>query len=161
MSPYFIATVQQPLLPMDLVIYDLKVPATEDFLKDIKKLWKTIYQRETHQAIQNKTKSDKAWRQSIIQVGEFLMLSICHLVLKAVTRKLKPRILGTFWVEAQVGANTFKLTLPGHNTNPVFNVLLLQLYQRECMPPGPIEEEGEAEHKLEKIIQHCGNGRRW
>ena len=39
---------------MDLVLHDLKVPATEDFLKDIKKLWSTIYLRETHQAIKDK-----------------------------------------------------------------------------------------------------------
>ena len=59
MSPYFTATGQQPLLPMDLVIHDLKVLATKGFLKGIKKLWKTIYQRETHQAIEEKTKTDK------------------------------------------------------------------------------------------------------
>ena len=43
MSPYCMATGQQPLLLIDLVLRDLKVPATEDFLKGIKKLWKTIY----------------------------------------------------------------------------------------------------------------------
>ena len=45
---------------MDLVLYDLKVPATGDFLKDIKKLWKTIYQKETYQAKKNKTRANMA-----------------------------------------------------------------------------------------------------
>ena len=36
---------------MDLALHDIKVPAAEDFLKDIKNLWNTIYQRENHQAI--------------------------------------------------------------------------------------------------------------
>ena len=38
MSPYFFATLQQPLLPMDLVLRDLKVLVTEVFFKDIKKM---------------------------------------------------------------------------------------------------------------------------
>ena len=59
-SPYFIATGLQPLLPMDLVLCDLKVPATEDFLKDIKKLQSTIYQRENHQATKDETQANKA-----------------------------------------------------------------------------------------------------
>ena len=57
MLPYFIATGQQPLLPMNLALHDIKVPATKDFLKDTKKLWSTNYQRESHQAI--KDKADK------------------------------------------------------------------------------------------------------
>ena len=48
LSPYFVATGRQPLLARDLVLYDLKVLATEDFPKDIKNLWSTIYQRATH-----------------------------------------------------------------------------------------------------------------
>ena len=51
---------------MDLVLYNLKVPTAENFLKDIKKLWKTIYQRETQQAMQDKTQADKVQRQSTI-----------------------------------------------------------------------------------------------
>ena len=51
---------------MDLVLCDLKVPATEDFMKDIKKLWKIIYQREAHQAIQDKNQADSMLRQSTI-----------------------------------------------------------------------------------------------
>ena len=47
---------------MDLVLHDLKVPATEDFFKDIKKLWKAIYQREIHQAINDKTQADMVQR---------------------------------------------------------------------------------------------------
>ena len=36
MSPYLVTTGSQALLPMDLVLCNLKVPATEDFLRDIK-----------------------------------------------------------------------------------------------------------------------------
>ena len=42
---------------MDLALHDVKVPATEDFLKDIKKLWNTIYQRESRQDIEDKTQA--------------------------------------------------------------------------------------------------------
>ena len=67
LSPYFFATRGQPLLPMDLALHDLKVPAAEDFLKDTKKLWSTIYQRDSHQAIKDKSRANKARRQSTIQ----------------------------------------------------------------------------------------------
>ena len=97
---------------MDLILHNLKVPATEDFLKDIKKLWNTIHQRETQQDIQDKSRASKAQRQSNIQVEDLIMLRTRHLVLKAISRKLKPRFIGLLRVEAQVGANTFKLTLP-------------------------------------------------
>ena len=60
MSPYFINTGKQPLLPMDLALLDVKLPETEEFLKEIKKLWITIYQRESQQAIKDKTQADKA-----------------------------------------------------------------------------------------------------
>ena len=81
---------------MDLVLYNLKMPAIKDFLKNIKKLWSTIYQRETHQAVKDKTQADMVWWQSIIQVTDLVMLSTCYLVLKAVTGKLKPRFVGSF-----------------------------------------------------------------
>ena len=81
------------------------------------------------------------------------MLSSCHLVLKAVTRKLKPRFIGPFRVEAQVQANTFKLTQPATmRVHPVFNIALLQPYQGEYKPSGPIEVEGEVEYKVKKIM---------
>ena len=58
MSLYFVTTGCQPVLPMDLVLYDLKLPATKDFLRYIKKLYSTIYQREIQQAIKDKTRAD-------------------------------------------------------------------------------------------------------
>ena len=54
------------LLSTDLVLYNLKVPVTENFLRDIKKLKITIYQRKTHQAIEDKTWPEKVWWKSTI-----------------------------------------------------------------------------------------------
>ena len=69
--------------------------------------------------------------------------------------------MGPFRAEEQLEANAFKLSLPATmQVYPVFNVSLLQPYQGEYKPLGPIEVEGEAEYKVEKIIQHHGNGRR-
>ena len=74
------------------------------------------------------------------------MLNTHHLVLKAVTGKLKPRFVGLFQVEAQVGANIFKLTLPATmRFYPVFNVSFLCPYKGEYRPLGTIEVEGKAE----------------
>ena len=81
---------------MDLVLHDLKVPAAEDSLKDIKKLCSTMYQRESHQAIKDKNQANKARRWSTIQVGDLVMPITCHLVLKSITGKLKPRFIGPF-----------------------------------------------------------------
>ena len=80
------------------------------------------------------------------------MLSTHHLVLKAVIGKLKPRFLGLFRVEAQVGANTFKLTLPTTmRLYPVLNVSLLKPYQGEYRPLGPIEVEVKADMKSGRL----------
>ena len=58
-------------------------------------------------------------------------------------------------------ANAFRLALPNTmQVHPVFNISLLQPYQGEYKPPGPIEVEEEAEYEVEKIIRHHGNGRR-
>ena len=68
------------------------------------------------------------------------MLSTRQLVLKAVTRKPKPPFVRPFQVEAQVGANTFKLILPTTmQVHQVFNISLLQPYQGEYIPLGPSE----------------------
>ena len=81
------------------------------------------------------------------------MVSTRHLVLKAVTGKLKPRFIGPFQVEAQLGANAFKLTLPATiRAHPVFNASLLQPYQGDYKPLGPIEVEGEVENKVKNIM---------
>ena len=57
-------------------------------MKDIKKLWKIIYQREAYQAIRDKNWADKALKQFTIQIVDLVMLNTRHLVLKAVTGKL-------------------------------------------------------------------------
>ena len=51
---------------MNLAFHDLKVPETENFLRDSKKLWSTIYQTENHQAIKNVTRADMAQQQFTI-----------------------------------------------------------------------------------------------
>ena len=97
-----------------------------------------------HQAIKNKAQANKVWKHSTIQIRDLVILSTHHLVLKAVTEKLKPRFVGPFWVEEQLGANAFKPTLPTTMfVHPVFNVSLLSSYQGKYKPPGPIEVEGE------------------
>ena len=79
------------------------------------------------------------------------MLNTCQSVLKAITGKLKPRIVGLFRVEAQMGANTFKIILPATmQVHLVFNISHLRPYQGNYRPPGPIEIEGEAEYKIKK-----------
>ena len=73
-------------------------------------------------------------------------------MLKAVTRKLKPRLVGPFQAEVQVGASAFKVTLPATmQVCPVLNISLLRPYQGNYKPPGPIEVEWEAEYKSRRL----------
>ena len=76
---------------MELLLYNSNIPATEDFLKNIKRLWRNICQRESHQAIKDKTQAGKAQKQSTIQPNDLVMLSTRYLVLKLIERKLKVR----------------------------------------------------------------------
>ena len=70
------------------------------------------------------------------------MLNTHYLLLKAVIGKLKPRFVGPFRAEEQLGANNFKPTLPATmQVHPVFNVSLLRPFQGDYKPPGPIQVE--------------------
>ena len=89
------------------------------------------------------------------------MLNTHHLVLNAVKGNLKPRFIGPFRVEVQVGANVLKIALQATMwVHPVFNISLLQPYQGYYGPLGSIEVEEKAEYEVKKILQHCGNGKR-
>ena len=48
-----------------------------------------------------------------------------------------------------------------HIQPPVFTISLLRPYQGEYRPLRPIEVEGKAGYKVEKIVQYYGNDRKW
>ena len=75
---------------------------------------------------------------------------------KTPRRKLMPRYIGPFTVEAVINEVAFKLHLPaGMKCHPVFHVSLLRAYNQgphALPPPNPQFFAGEAEWEVEKIM---------
>ena len=97
-------------------------------------------------------------RDVVYQVGDRVLLQSKNISLKHPgTKKLLPRWLGPFRVEARIGEVAYRLALPASmkRIHPVFHVSKLALYKeggRVQPPPPPIELEGELEYTVENIL---------
>ena len=77
------------------------------------------------------------------------------------TSKLKPRWVGPFAVEKQIGAVAYRLTLPpSMKIHPTFYVSLLKRYQGEAPFTPAVVVDGELEYEVERIINHRHRHRR-
>ena len=139
---------------------NLKVPAVVNFLDWITSLWHNVKAKLMGQSQSNKTAANHARHSSRISEGDFILLSTCHLQLKATTGKMKPYFVGPFRILRAVSKNAFELDLPmTMKVHPVFNISLLRLYHGVYSPPCPIIVEGKAEYEVDRIIRHRGKGK--
>lgn len=113
--------------------------------------------------------ADLRRREVQLQVGDRVLLSTEHLSLKDPERskKLLSRYIGPFPVRRVVSAVAYELELPSSmRIHPVFHVSKLKLYrdgkdafptrqqdQFERPPPEFVDEEGEEEWAVERILQ--------
>ena len=88
--------------------------------------------------------------------GEEVLLSTRHLNIKGhPTSKLKPRWVGPFAVEKQVGEVAYKLQLPpSMRVHPVFHVSLLKGYKGKAPYTPAVIVDGEMEYEVEQILNH-------
>ncbi|KAJ9523672.1 hypothetical protein QJQ45_020105 [Haematococcus lacustris] len=97
---------------------------------------------------------------SVFQVGDRVLLSTMNLrnmVGKA--RKLLPRYVGPFRIEAHVGEDAVKLTLPSamSRIHPVFHVSLLRPYEGNFgrLPPTELGWlDDSPQYEVERIVSH-------
>jgi len=79
------------------------------------------------------------------------------------SHKFKPLFVGPYRIEAKVGDNAYRLSLPSFyaKLHPVFNVSLLKRYRGSVIPPpDPVEVEGLDEYEVAQILSHRYAGRR-
>jgi hypothetical protein len=101
-------------------------------------------------------------RPVVLKVGDRVLLSTKNLRLrgegvgKSLRRKLMPRFVGPFTVEAVINEVAYKLHLPeGMKCHPVFHVSLLRAYTTgpyALPPPNPLFFAGEFEWEVERIV---------
>jgi hypothetical protein len=105
-----------------------------------------------------KDQTDKRRKDVTFPVGSQVLLSTKNLTLKGGgPRKLMPRYIGPFKVEALIGKVAFRLGLPDHmKIHNVFHANLLQPYRSDGKrhPPAPELVEGELEYTVDSITAH-------
>ena len=126
------------------------MPAMENYLLDLRKIWTDVYEWLMKQAEANKQQANKAQRKSDIGLRDHILLFTKHLKLKYKPGKLRPQNVGSFKVLQMIGCNAAKLELPpGIKVHPIFNVALLKKYHGQCLIPNPISVDDNAEYEVE------------
>jgi len=116
--------------------------------------------------------ADRKRRPLLFKVGDRVLLSTQHFVLKGVGRayKLAPRYIGPLVVKRVVNDNAYELDLPPQmQIHPVFNVSRLKEYKEDARRPAehqrplPSIVDGVEEFEVEQILAVHGSSsrRRW
>lgn len=114
-----------------------------------RELW--LKSQEAMTKYYNRKHKDKVYR-----VGDEVMLASKNIRMRKPSKKLADKFLGPFRVEATVGRNAYRLTLPKMygRIHPTFPVALLEPYQRRegVVLPDPVEIDGEDEWEVEDVL---------
>lgn len=135
-------------------------------IADAKRVLEAAQQRDKRYA-------DMKRKDISFKVGDYVLLSTKNLNLKAAMgdeggrRKLMPRFIGPFTVEAVINPVTYSLHLPAHlGCHPVFHVSLLRPFKPDAKrPPMPVPTmvDGQAEWEVDHLVEHrmraTGKGR--
>jgi RNase H-like domain found in reverse transcriptase/Reverse transcriptase (RNA-dependent DNA polymerase)/Integrase zinc binding domain/gag-polyprotein putative aspartyl protease/Chromo (CHRromatin Organisation MOdifier) domain len=158
-SPFRLYTGLNPLCPNSgPADRAYKVPAAELFVNkmaaDLKRAKQCMLDAQTRM----KAQADKRRKDMVFKVGDLVLLSTKNLTLKSGgPRKLMPRYIGPFPVQALVGKVAYRLTLPDHmRIHNVFHVNLLHAYKADGKRHPPIPEliDGELEYRVDSITAH-------
>ncbi|KAJ9526430.1 hypothetical protein QJQ45_009903 [Haematococcus lacustris] len=160
-TPFFLNTGQSPVTPG---LRDLpdggRCPSAHAFAT----WWKEgVAHARRHMAdaqARYKRHADTGLKDVEFEVGAQVLLSTRNLRIKTgKVRKLVPRYVGPFVVEAKINANAYRLTLPAtmSRLHPVFHVSLLKKYSGSdvgIMPP-PVEWMDETPvYYVERLLDH-------
>jgi len=176
-SPYYLNYGYDPHLPIDAAMNPSRVsnnPTAADRIQQlhdaIRMAKKNIAEAQHRQAHYANLKR----REVQLVVGQKVLLSTQHLALKDKdrTKKLLPRFIGPFFVKRIISPVAYELELPSTmRIHPVFHVSKLKILKpRDPVsfpasaaadpnhvsrpPPELINEDGEEEWEVEKIVNH-------
>jgi len=101
-----------------------------------------------------------------MEVGDLVMLNAKNIRTKRTSKKLSPKLYGSFKVLEKKGSQAYKLEIsPRWKIHPVFHVSLLEPYRasnrpdREQPPGDPEEIEGDLEWEVERIEEGINRGK--
>ncbi|MGQ2964139.1 MAG: DDE-type integrase/transposase/recombinase, partial [Agrobacterium sp.] len=161
-TPFLINYGQSPVTPVTHELPRLPPPMAQFFsdgwekgVQEARRCMKLAQSRQSNGANPHRKSSD-----SMFQVGDRVLLSTMNLrnmVGKA--RKLLPRYVGPFRIEAHVGRDAVKLTLPPamSRIHPVFHVSLLRPYEGNFgrLPPTELGWlDDSPQYEVERIVNH-------
>ena len=169
MSPFYLATGQNPITPASLLHFsndDSNVHTTNEFLEHMSTLIKIASENLIDAQERQSKYANIKRREESFQVGDKVLLSAKNISLDTQARrpskKLQPRYIRPYEVIEVISPVTYKLKLPETLAiHPVFHVSLLKTYQdnlqefhdRIIKPPIPvITAEGQEEFEVEKIL---------
>ena len=136
-----------------------RVPAAEERVKKLHELREKLEKR-WQDAMESSAKYyNKTHKPITFNKGDLVMLSAKNLKQRRPNRKLSHKYIGPFRVEAPIGSQAYRLTLPTtYRIYPVFHVSLLEPYKRreaggemqEYIPPELIDDS--SEYEVEEIL---------
>jgi len=128
--------------------------------------WMQDVHRQVKQTLENTRQSMKKYcdrkgmEQPSIEVGGLVMVNAKKIGTKRPSKKLSPKLYGSFKVLEKKGSRAYKLEIsPRWKIHPVFHVSLLECYRasnrpdREQPPRDPEEIEGDLEWEVERIVK--------
>jgi hypothetical protein len=154
---------RSPLTPVDAKSSPISHPAVSVLLEELSAVHARVkaalalaQQRQTSYA-------NRSRRETEFAVGDGVLLSTQNLHMKGpkdkklMAKKLLPRYIGPFEIEARVGRVAYKLKLPpGWKIHPVFHVSLLVPwhigFRHGAPPPVMMLEDGSVEYEVEQIL---------
>ena len=168
-TPFFLTYGRNPIVPSVLIgdalsTTDRRVPAAEDYLEELRSaMARAIAKLKLSQDRQRKV-ADRRRQDQQYAVGDRVLLSTANLAIPSkLTRKLSKLYEGPFVIEARVGQNAYRLTLPeAVKIHPVINVSQLRPYHdpsdkfpdRSSDPSPPVVIDGEDEWEVEAVLNH-------
>lgn len=159
-SPFSLNSPYAPRTPGTIGVAQSKVPLAASFAAEMQ----ARLQRATMCLERARTRQKQAYdshrQDASFAVGQSVLLSTKNIALKTPgVKKLLPKFIGPFPIEAKIGELAYKLTLPpGYRIHPVFHVSLLKPYhcKGNYQPPPPafLDDDGNAYWTVHDVIEH-------
>lgn len=159
-SPFQLWTPHVLREPSNIAVLQSKVPQAASYVQEMRARLQRARSCLLKARDRQKAAADKSRQDASFAVGDLVLLSTKNIALKAPgTKKLLPRFIGPFSIEAVVGKVAYKLQLPsGYRIHPVFHVSLLKPYKSNGVyqPPPPqfLDDGGNAYWTVQAIIDH-------
>jgi hypothetical protein len=162
-TPFFLNHGTHPATPVSLGLPQGKLPTLEVVFQDMESTLTRIRDLLRSAQDRQKTYADSRFRQPhTFKEGDRIMLSTRNLKFKKGVKKLHPKFIGPFTIDAMIGTsgNAARLILPStySRVHHVFHVSLFKPYKEDArsqpLPPEPEVEEGLPLYKVERILSH-------